>query len=195
MVKWKILAWWRTSLAALFVISLAVSSWAASDKLHKVGSDKIDKKFTLENWGNKSFTAAEISADIRTGNQIVLRTRGTQNVVIWLDRNMIDWSKPISVSLNGATPNGYKAKVLQPDIELMLEQLHQPDFADKSGYADQHQMFSRKTIAHGQRFDTRHVAEQNYIATNGNIRPRCRLRRIGRRTGVFPTQILMQLWR
>lgn len=102
-----------------------ISMRNADDRFYWVGSDKLDRQSTLDQKGSKSFTPAEINADIRQGNQIVLRTRGTNNIVLWFDRNMIDWSKPISVSINGTTPAGYKAKVLQPDVELMLEQLYQ----------------------------------------------------------------------
>ncbi len=118
----------RVNGTAVLRLNEPVEPWIsmrdADDRFYWVGSDKLDKYSTLEQRGGKSFTPAEISADIRQGNHIVLRTRGTQNVIIWLDRNMIDWSKPIRVSINGTVPNGYRAKVLKPDIELMLEQLY-----------------------------------------------------------------------
>ena len=37
---------------------------------------------------------------------------------------MIDWSKPVSVRLNGGPPKGYKPKVVEPDLEVMLEELY-----------------------------------------------------------------------
>jgi hypothetical protein len=106
----------------------------SDNRFYWVGSEKLDKKFTLENWGNKSFTPAEIYADIRVGNKIIVNTRGTNNIIIWLDRNMVDWSKPISVTINGSTPYSvtqdgnkttWKPHILKPDIELMLEQLYE----------------------------------------------------------------------
>ena len=102
-----------------------VSIRNADDRFYWIGSDKInpDCKYNKDK-PLRSYMPAEIKADIRQGNQIIIDTRGAQNIVIWLDSTMINWSKPVSVSLNGHAPPGYKTKVLKPDIELMLEQLY-----------------------------------------------------------------------
>jgi pimeloyl-ACP methyl ester carboxylesterase len=91
-----------------------------------VGTNAVNEKNTLAANGNgsKSFIAAEIAADIRPGNQIVLTTRGLNDVVVWLDRDMIDWTKPLKVQLNGQTPHGYKPKIIEPDLEILLEELY-----------------------------------------------------------------------
>lgn len=67
---------------------------------------------------------ASIGADIVTGNKIVVRAFGVRNVVIWLERTMIDWTRPVAVQLNGQTPYGYRAQVMQPDLHLMFETLY-----------------------------------------------------------------------
>ncbi len=53
-------------------------------------------------------------------NLVKLRARGVREISVWLTRDMIDWARPVRVSLNGNTPVGYKPKVLTPDVEFML---------------------------------------------------------------------------
>ena len=67
---------------------------------------------------------ASLGADILPGNKIVVRAFGVRNVVIWLERNMIDWTRPVAVLLNGQTPYGYRAQVMEPDLHLMFESLY-----------------------------------------------------------------------
>lgn len=118
----------RLTGTAVLRIKEPVEAWVSmrdsDDRFYWVGSSKIHRENKLETWGGKSFHPAEINADIREGNRIIIRTRGTENVIIWLDRNMINWSSPVIVNLNGSAPQGYKPRVLQPDIEFMLEQLY-----------------------------------------------------------------------
>jgi hypothetical protein len=37
---------------------------------------------------------------------------------------MIDWTKPLKVQLNGQSPHGYKPKIIEPDLEILLEEMH-----------------------------------------------------------------------
>jgi pimeloyl-ACP methyl ester carboxylesterase len=94
------------------------------NRFYWVGTDAIVPKCLLENNEGKSFVPAEISADIREGNRIELRSRGVSNIIIWLDRDMIDWSKPIYVRHNGNVPRGFKPQVIKPDLDVMLEELY-----------------------------------------------------------------------
>jgi pimeloyl-ACP methyl ester carboxylesterase len=54
-------------------------------------------------------------------NLIALKILGTTRVSLYLTHDLIDWTKPVRVTVNGAAPNGYKAKVLEPDLQQMLE--------------------------------------------------------------------------
>ena len=63
-------------------------------------------------------------ADISQGNKIYVRGFGVRNVVIWLERNMIDWTRPVYVNVNGQTPYGYRPHVMEPDLHLMFEKLY-----------------------------------------------------------------------
>lgn len=94
------------------------------NRFYWVGTNNVHPSNTLAANGTKSFIAAFIAADIRQGNQIVITTRGLNDVVIWLDRDMIDWTKPVRVQVNGAVPHGYKPKVIEPDLDVMLEELY-----------------------------------------------------------------------
>ena len=64
-------------------------------------------------------------ADIgRNGAVVIDDVVGVRKFVVWLERDLIDWSKPLTVTVNGKTPIGYKPKLLQPDVGLMLEELY-----------------------------------------------------------------------
>lgn len=67
---------------------------------------------------------AHIAADIQQGNKIIVKVFGVRNVVIWLERNMIDWTRPVGVILNGQVPYGFRPHVMEPDLHLMFETLY-----------------------------------------------------------------------
>lgn len=85
-----------------------------------LGVDQIDPAHMVDpaNPG-KSVYPAEIQGDIRGSNSIVVRTRAIRGLTIWLGREMIDWTKPIQVQLNGELK--MRPKVLEPDIGVLLE--------------------------------------------------------------------------
>ncbi len=41
-----------------------------------------------------------------------------------LERDLIDWTKPLRVNINGAPAIGYQPKVLEPDLHVMFEELY-----------------------------------------------------------------------
>ena len=49
---------------------------------------------------------------------------GVKKFVVWLERDLIDWSKPVNVTVNGIKPRGYTPRVLEPDLHLMFEELY-----------------------------------------------------------------------
>ncbi|MFO0938190.1 MAG: hypothetical protein U0798_16925 [Gemmataceae bacterium] len=65
---------------------------------------------------------AGISPDIQTGNMVKVNTRGIRKFTILFERDMIDWTKPLYFNVNGNTPPGYKPKILQPDLNVLLDE-------------------------------------------------------------------------
>lgn len=64
---------------------------------------------------------AEIIGDVRGNNTIDVKCRGVTKLTIWLSADLIDWSKPVNVLVKGGIPPGYKPQVLQPNLEVLLE--------------------------------------------------------------------------
>ena len=64
---------------------------------------------------------ANIQGDVSGDNVIRVNTAGVKKVSILLTADLIDWQKPVRVILNNTPARGYKPKVLEPDLELLLE--------------------------------------------------------------------------
>jgi hypothetical protein len=74
--------------------------------------------------GTQMITPAQFRADIDSKGTIVIdQARGLRKLVIWLERDLVDWSKPVRININGVPALNYTPKVLTPDITLMLEEL------------------------------------------------------------------------
>jgi hypothetical protein len=74
--------------------------------------------------GGAVITPAQFRADIDSKGTIVIdQARGIRKLIIWLERDLIDWSKPVRININGTPALNYTPKVLTPDIQLMLEEL------------------------------------------------------------------------
>ena len=54
-------------------------------------------------------------------NRLAIRTLGVTRLSVFLTHDLIDWNKDVKVSINGAAPPGYKAKKLEPDLRVLLE--------------------------------------------------------------------------
>ncbi len=67
----------------------------------------------------------QFAADIgKAGVITITQAIGIRKFVIWLERDLIDWTKPIRISINGQPPPRYKPQILKPDLHLMLEELY-----------------------------------------------------------------------
>ena len=67
---------------------------------------------------------ARFTADIRAGNKIVVTdVVGVRKLAIWLEKDMIDWAKPVEFVVSGA-PNVPKKGKMEPDLKLMFEELY-----------------------------------------------------------------------
>jgi hypothetical protein len=65
---------------------------------------------------------ATIQGDIRGSNFIDIQCRGVKHITIWLSNEMIDWSRPVKVQINGSLPQTWqKAKEVPQSIEVLLE--------------------------------------------------------------------------
>jgi pimeloyl-ACP methyl ester carboxylesterase len=77
-------------------------------------------------WSNRTI-AASLSARILEGNQISLTTRGVRRLTVWLGRDaqgrdMIDFTKPVTIRSNGAVVVNRKA--VKPSLETLLGDLY-----------------------------------------------------------------------
>lgn len=74
--------------------------------------------------GAKAVVPAQFRADIGRGGVINIdQARGIKKFVIWLERDLIDWTKPLRVNINGNAAKDYKPKVMEPDLHVMFEEL------------------------------------------------------------------------
>ena len=68
---------------------------------------------------------AKYTADLkRDGAVVISGAVGITKFVIWLERELIDLSRPVEVIVNGTRARGYKPVLLKPDIHLMLEEVY-----------------------------------------------------------------------
>jgi pimeloyl-ACP methyl ester carboxylesterase len=74
------------------------------------------------NWDNRA-EPAKVSANIKEGNQIFVRTLGCKNVTLWLGRGMVDFEKPVTINWNQNIR--YKDRKLTPDLGTLLEDFYE----------------------------------------------------------------------
>jgi pimeloyl-ACP methyl ester carboxylesterase len=68
---------------------------------------------------------ARFRADVgRNGTVVIDEANGVRSFVVWLERDLIDWSKPLAITVNGKPPIGYKPAVPTPDVPLLFEELY-----------------------------------------------------------------------
>ncbi len=99
-----------------------VSIRGGDNRFYWLGLEKIDPRRLIDNVPpGKLVVPATIQGDITGGNTLVLRTLGVQQAAIYLNRETIDWSKPVRVLVNGSLPPGFRPRVIQPSLEDLLE--------------------------------------------------------------------------
>jgi pimeloyl-ACP methyl ester carboxylesterase len=94
----------------------------ADNRFYWIGAAELEKSNILANNPVKGVYPAGVRADIRDGNLIAVEARGLKKVAIYLERNMINWTVPVRVSVNAQAPSGFKAKIIEPNFEFMLEE-------------------------------------------------------------------------
>jgi pimeloyl-ACP methyl ester carboxylesterase len=73
-------------------------------------------------WKNER-AAATLQGHITEGNQIHLNVRGVKDVTIWLSKDMIDFTKPLTVRLNGGV--ALMNRKVTPSLTTLLEDLYE----------------------------------------------------------------------
>ena len=68
---------------------------------------------------------ATMIGNIEGTNQIKITTNRVKKFTIWLSGDMIDWTKPVHVQHFGGELVGYKPKVMEPNLEVLLEDYYE----------------------------------------------------------------------
>ena len=90
--------------------------WLGADRVHPGNLSPNDKPNP-----NLSKTA-DLTGDIR-GDLIDIKSQGVRQISIWLSRDMINWSRPVRVSINGTLATGWKTggKMIEQDVNVLME--------------------------------------------------------------------------
>jgi hypothetical protein len=66
---------------------------------------------------------ATMMGDIVGNNLVNVKAEKVKALTIWLSSDMIDWSKPVRVQINGTVPDGHPrvGKKMEPNLEVLLE--------------------------------------------------------------------------
>ncbi len=107
-----------------------VNAWQTmregDDRFYWLGVGALGDKRRIDTLApGGTVSPAWVVGDIRTGNQIDIKSNGTKSVTAWLSRDMIDWSLPVKLTYNGFAPAAFKPKKLEPDIEVLMEDFYQ----------------------------------------------------------------------
>ncbi len=81
----------------------------------------LDKPFTGRLSGNVPRFAADL---VRGGAVAITQPVGVKQFTVMLERDLTDWARPVSVTVNGSPPPGFKAKKLEPDLGVLFEELY-----------------------------------------------------------------------
>ena len=101
-------------------------AWAtmreSDNRFYWLGVDKIANARLIDNVRpGRVVIPATIQGDITGNNTIRITTLGITRVSVWLSQDLIDWRKKVFVNINGQAARGYRPKVLEPDLSLLLE--------------------------------------------------------------------------
>lgn len=104
---------------------------ATDDRYYWASTDSVNEKCLTTDFFRKSVpTPAWVQASIREGNQVQVFTRGLKQLSLWFGRandgeagvrEMIDFTKPVKITVNGHAPWTNNNKPLTPSLETLLE--------------------------------------------------------------------------
>lgn len=103
----------------------------SDNRFYWVSAATVLDKFTMERFATqRTGTPAAIQATIREGNQVTAFTRGVSQLTLWFGRtydpqlgarDMIDFSKPVRISVNGRQNWPGNGKPMTPKLEILLD--------------------------------------------------------------------------
>jgi hypothetical protein len=121
------------------------SGRTTDNRFYWLGVGKVSDKRIYDPERSPRATPAQIRGDIR-GNHITLDGNGGTQAVVWLSRELVDPTKPVSlsfrgaaplnVSINGGPPAKWKPQVIEPSLEVLLN-----DYAERG---DRRMLFLQK---------------------------------------------------
>jgi hypothetical protein len=83
--------------------------------------DEIEPKRLIANAKAASSSPAHIQGDISGDNVIRVNTFGIKKFSVLLTPELIDWAKPVRVSVNNGAARDFKPQVIKPNMDLLLE--------------------------------------------------------------------------
>ena len=95
------------------------------DRFYWVGATELSRRNKLGDGEkpNPNLIPATFNADIRNNTVIVNGVSGVRQITVWLEKDMIDWTQKVSVSVD-TTLQGMKPAVMTPDPRILLEELY-----------------------------------------------------------------------
>jgi len=99
------------------------SARESDNRFYWLSTNELDEKLVKR----APLSPARLNAKILEGNQIHVTTFGVKQVTVWISRQMVDFERPITVTLNGKYKWTNGGKAVKPDISTMLE-----DFYDRN---------------------------------------------------------------
>jgi hypothetical protein len=111
--------------ATLALGTMPRPAWATmrstDHRFYWLGVDRHSSARLIENLpAGQQIGPATIQGDIK-GNFITVKTLGVLRLSIWLTHDLIDWSKEVRVTINGEAARGYRPRVLEQDLAVLLE--------------------------------------------------------------------------
>jgi hypothetical protein len=114
-----------TPAATLKLTGMARQAWQigrpTDNRFFWLGADDIDPRRNIDTAAGRVVTPAYVIGDIRGANVIDVNPLGFRTLNLWLTADMIDWAKPVQVLQRGSPIIGWKPRVIQPDLEVLLE--------------------------------------------------------------------------
>jgi len=94
------------------------------NRFYWIGTDSINapNRFKDAERPDKPAIAAQFRGDIAKNVITIDDVRGIKKITIWLERDMIDWTKPLKLNVQYA-PKVPAPKIMEPDLQIMFEEL------------------------------------------------------------------------
>ncbi len=95
---------------------------ATDNRFYWLGVDEVKSRHLLEHSKSGEVTPASIQGDVTGNNVIRITTRGVLKFSVLLTSELIDWTRGVTVTIDGSPAPGYaRPKKLEPNVDLLLE--------------------------------------------------------------------------